>query len=170
MSKLQFNWTNLQDMLKDLQGISNGAVVLTDAEKFVARQAMEVFTSEYLSTVLDKHCVYNEDTAYAELEVDPVTLIVGGKDPEVYSISHAVKYEVDPAAIQAAGFKNQTEMFNAQSGGADTLFEGLFRQKTSVFFDSKRAERIYKTRSAGHELIKKNESKKIVVSSKKGGK
>ena len=170
MAKLQVNWTNLQDMLKDLQGISNGTFVLTDAEKFVARQAMEAFTSEYLSTVLDKHCVYNEDTAYAELEADPVILVMGSKDPEVYSVSHSVKYEADLAAIQAAGFKNQTEMFNAQSGGADSLFEGLFKQKTSVFFDSKRAERVYKTKSAGYELIKKNESKKVVVSSKKGGK
>jgi hypothetical protein len=131
---------------------------------------MEVFTSEYLSKVLDKHCVYNEDTAYAELEIDPVTLIVGGNDPVKYSTSHTVKYVVDQEAIRAAGFKNQTEMCKALSSGSGSLFEGVFAEKSAWYFDQDHGKRAYQTKSAGHEFIKKEESKKIVVSSKKGGK
>lgn len=163
MAKLVLTWNNLGEMAKYLQDVSKGVVSCTDAEKFVIRQASE----EYFNSVLDKVLMFDGGQAYTELEIDPITLELGGQKT-VFSISRIKKYDVDPAAIQAAGFKNQTEMFNSVAGSSDTLFEGLFRKKTSIYFDSKKAEKIYNVKGAGSELIRVSEV--VSLKTKKGGK
>ena len=170
MSKLCFNWVNLQDMLKDLQGVSAGHVTLSESQKLVMRKAIESFTSGFISSVLDKHLPCDEAAAQLELEVDPIVLEIVNQSPVTFSVSKKEKYEVDPSAIQAAGFKNQTDMFNSMAGSSDTLFEGLFKKKVSVFFDTKKAEKIYKTKSAGAELIKASLSVTVNSTVEKGGK
>ena len=170
MAKLYFNWTNLQDMLKDLQGVSAGHVTLTESQKLVMRKAIESFTAGFISSVLDKHLPCDEVVAQAELEVDPIVLEIVNQSPVTFSISKKEKYEVDPSAIHAAGFKNQTDMFNSLAGSSDILFEGLFKKKVTVFFDTKKAEKIYKTKGAGAELIKVSEFSQLSAVSKKGGK
>lgn len=170
MAKLSFNWNNLQDMLKDLQGVSAGHVTLSESQKFVMRKAVESFTVRFMSSVLDKHVPCDEVVAQAELEVDPIVLEIVNQSPIIFSISKKEKYEVDPSAIQAAGFKNQTDMFNSLAGSSDILYEGLFKKKVTVFFDTKKAEKIYKTKGAGAEFIKVSESTTLNTSVKKGGK
>ena len=169
MSKLCFNWTNLQDMLKDLQGVSAGHVTLSESQKLVMRKAIESFTAGFISSVLDKHLPCDEVVAQVELEVDPIVLEIINQPSVTFSVSKKEKYEVDSSAIQAAGFKNQTDMFNSLAGSSDTLYEGLFKKKVSVFFDTKKAEKIYKTKGAGAELIKVSESTTLNTTTKKGG-
>ena len=164
MSTLNFNWNSLKDMVNDLQDVSTGKVNRTDAEKLVMRQA----SMDYFESILDKVLPYDETQALKELEVESIASEIVNHSSSTFSISRKEKYEVDSAAIQAAGFKNQTDMFNSVAGSADTLYEGLFKKKTTIFFDSKKAEKIYKSKSAGSELIKVSESASLTI--KKGGK
>lgn len=170
MAKMIFKWTNLQEMLKDLQGVSTGHVVLSEAQKFVMRKAIESFTADFILSILDKHLPCDEAVAHTELEVEAVELDIPNQPPIIFSVSKKEKYEVDSTVVQASGFKNQTDMFNSLAGSSDTLYEGLFKKKVTVFFDSKKAEKIYKTKGPGAELIKMNEVSTLVVDKKRGGK
>lgn len=166
--KMIFTWATLQDMLKDLQGVSAGHITLDESQKLVMREAIESFTSDFIGGILDKHLPYDESQALKELEVEEISLEIANKSPVIFSVSRKEKYEVDTAAIKAAGYKNQTDMFNVLAASSDSLYEGLFKRKSTVFFDSKKAEKVYKAKAAGSELIKVTESASLVVN--KGGK
>jgi hypothetical protein len=165
MSNFVISWGSFKDLIDYVKDIDAGKIVLTDAEKYVVCQAIDVFMEEHL-TLIKNHLSYDEALVKDALKKDSIVL----KMPQTsitFSASDKTTYCLD---LAATGYKTQKALLEGE--GTENWFEGLVTLKHSAFFNPTVAEGIVKRGAPGSEFIKSLTVTQIQTSNskKKGGK
>ncbi len=155
------SWVKTQDVFDTLKKVSTSSDY-TPGERYIFRKEAEKFLQDCCSQIIDKFIPEDIPAAEKDLSV-PITVTRDGESV-VYSTEVTKKYKINPDILKNAGYKNQTEFFDAVKGASESsIFEGLLRETRAVRFDPKVGKDLVARGAPGSEYVLEEQESSITV-------